>query len=95
MNRSRVVLSVAGTVAALMTLAAPATADTTGYLEGLEPMYTSLTREQLLTAGSIACSILGSGQPAPVAVDALYKHMGISLSAGNGIVTAAVIDLGC
>ena len=95
MNRVHVGLSVAGAAAALITLAAPATADTAGYLEGLEPMYTSLTRDQLLTAGSMTCAILASGQSAPVAVNALYKEMGISLSAGNGIVTAAVIDLGC
>ena len=95
MNRVHVGLSVAGAVAAMMTLAAPATADTAGYLEGLEPVYTSLTRDQLLTAGSMACAILGSGQPAPVAVNALYKQMGISRAAGNSIVTGAVIDLGC
>ncbi len=82
-------------MAALLTQAAPATADTAGYLEGLEPVFTSLTRDQLLTAGSIACGVLGSGQPAPVAVNALYKNMGISLAAGNSIVSAAAIDLGC
>lgn len=95
MNRVHVGLSVAGAVAAMMTLAAPAAADTAGYLEGLEPVYTSLTRDQLLTAGSVACGVLGSGQPAPVAVNAINKQMGISLAAGNSIVSAAVVDLGC
>lgn len=95
MNRVHVGLSVAGAVAAMMKLAAPATADTAGYLEGLEPVYTSLTRDQLLTAGSVACGVLGSGQPAPVAVNVLNKQMGFSLAAGNSVVSAAVIDLGC
>ncbi|MEW5810012.1 MAG: hypothetical protein AB1925_11190 [Actinomycetota bacterium] len=85
----------AGATTGLLTLAAPATADTGSYLDGLQPMYASLTRDQLLAAGSMACGILGSGQPAPVAVNALYKQMGLSLSAGNNIVTAAVIHLGC
>lgn len=98
-NRTRVGVMMAGmtaaATAALMAQAAPAAADTTSYLQGLEPVYTALTREQLLNAGSIACSVLGSGQPAPVAVGALNKHMGVSMAAGNAIVTAAVIDLGC
>ncbi|WP_185975924.1 DUF732 domain-containing protein [Mycolicibacterium sp. 018/SC-01/001] len=95
MKRTYVGAAVAATVAVLLTQAAPASADTSSYLEGLQPVYTALSQDTLLAAGSMACAILGSGQPAPVAVNALYKEMGISLAAGNSIVTAAVIDLGC
>ena len=58
-------------------------------------MYTSLTRDQLLNAGSISCAILNAGQPAPVAVETLYRQMGIALATGNDIVSAASLNLGC
>ena len=98
MNRSvmtRMGLCGATAATALLTLAAPAGADTAAYLSGLEPVYTSLTREQLLNAGSISCAILDAGQPAPVAVQTLYREMGIALATGNDIVAAASLNLGC
>jgi hypothetical protein len=97
-NRSvmtRMAMCGATAAAALVTLAAPAGADTAAFLDGLEPVYTSLTRDQLLNAGSISCAILDAGQPAPVAVETLYRQMGIALATGNDIVSAAVLHLGC
>ncbi len=98
MNRSvmtRMGLCGATAAAVLLTLAPPAGADTAAFLDGLEPVYTSLTREQLLNAGAVSCAILDAGQPAPVAVETLYREMGLALAAGNDIVSAAAVDLGC
>ncbi|KMO77586.1 hypothetical protein BST22_06970 [Mycolicibacterium chubuense] len=96
MNRSVMTgLCGATAVAALLALAPPAGADTAAFLAGLEPVYTSLTREQLLNAGSISCAILDAGQPAPVAVETLYRQMGIALATGSDIVSAAALNLGC
>jgi hypothetical protein len=92
---TRMVLCGASAATALLTLAVPAGADTASYLAGLEPVYTSLTRDQLLNAGSISCAILNAGQPAPVAVETLYREMGIALATGNDIVAAASLNLGC
>ena len=91
----RMVGSVAVAGAALIALSATAGADTASYLNELQPVHTSLTRDQLLQAGSMACAILAAGQPAPVAVDTLYRKMGLALADGNEIVSAAVRDLGC
>jgi hypothetical protein len=95
MQSSVMVGSVALAGAALIALSAVATADTASYLNEVGPNQTSLTREQLLHAGSMACAILDAGQPAPVAVDTLYKKMGLGLADAVQIVTAAVRDLDC
>ncbi|WP_220100579.1 hypothetical protein [Mycolicibacterium psychrotolerans] len=92
---TRMGLCGAAAATSLLTLAAPAGADTASFLSGLEPVYTSLTREQLLNAGAISCGILDAGQPAPVAVETLYRQMGIALATGNDIVAAAALHLGC
>ncbi|AFM18060.1 Protein of unknown function (DUF732) [Mycolicibacterium chubuense NBB4] len=88
-----VCVAVAG--AAQLSLAPTASADTASYLAKLTPRYTSLTTDDLLSAGGIACGILGAGYPAPVAVDAIYREKGIALATANEIVSASVLDLGC
>ena len=81
--------------AMLIALSATAGADTASYLAEVQPTQTSLTRDQLLHAASMACAILDAGQPAPVAVDALNRKMGLGLADGNQIVSAAARNLGC
>ena len=76
-------------------LAAPAAADSSTYLQLLQPRYTSMSASQLSSAGNSVCSATGSGLPAFDIVPALVKHYGMSASAAYEITIAAINHLGC
>ena len=76
-------------------LAAPATADSGGYLDALQPRYTSMSASQLTSAGSSVCSATGSGLPASDIVPMLVKEYGVSASAAYEITVTAINHLGC
>jgi Protein of unknown function (DUF732) len=82
-------------LAVLPVCAAPASADTDGYLHAVGDQYRFLTPQQLLGAGHRACSIIDSGNPATVAIDMLNREQGISVPVAFNIVTKAIIHLGC
>jgi hypothetical protein len=75
--------------------AAPAAADDDAYLLEVEHRYTMMTAQQLLAAGHRACSIVDSGEPASSATDMLSRELGVGVSIAFGIVSNAIIHLGC
>ncbi|OBA99711.1 hypothetical protein A5662_15180 [Mycobacteriaceae bacterium 1482268.1] len=85
---------VAATAAAIG-LASPAAADSTSFLQSLQPRYTYLSESQLLAAGNQACSAARSGIPASDNVIRVSKGLGISTSAAWEIVIASINHLGC
>jgi hypothetical protein len=76
-------------------LAAPASAESSDYLDNLQPRYTSLSPSQLSDAGHKACSAMQSGMPASDATSMLSKDLGVSLSTAYDIVLTAINHLGC
>lgn len=84
-----------GLVVASLVCAAPASADTDSYVSAVQGRYVSLPTQQVLAAGTRACSIILSGNPASVAVDTLNREMDFSVPIAFDIVSAAVRHLGC
>jgi hypothetical protein len=76
-------------------LAAPASADTSSYLESVHPTYAYMSESQLLSAGQQACATARSGVPASDNTIKVSKDMGISTSAAYNIVVNAINHLGC
>ncbi|MDX1885167.1 DUF732 domain-containing protein [Mycolicibacterium sp. 120270] len=81
--------------AAATGLAAPASADSSTFLQTLAPRYTFLSDQQLLSAGKQACAAARSGVPASDNVILVSKQLGISTSAAWEIVLASINHLGC
>lgn len=81
--------------AAATGLAAPASADTSSFLQALAPRYVFLSDDQLLAAGKQACATARSGVPASDNVVQISKQLGISTSAASEIVVASIHHLGC
>jgi hypothetical protein len=75
--------------------AAPAAADTGGYLQVLQDRYTSLTAQQLLSEGRAVCNAISNGMNSTDAVGMVQDHLEVSVSAAGDIVSAAVVYLGC
>jgi hypothetical protein len=76
-------------------LAAPAAADTTSYLQSVQPTYAFMSESQLLSAGHQACASARSGMPASDNTIKVSKDMGISTSAAYNIVVNSINHLGC
>jgi hypothetical protein len=76
-------------------LAAPASADSAGYLAAVAPRYAYMSDSQLMSAGNQACSNARSGVPASDSTIKISKGMGISTSAAYEIVINAMNHLGC
>ena len=76
-------------------LAAPAAAESSDYLDKLQPRYTYLSPSQLLSAGDKACSVIHTGAPATDAVVMVSKDLGVSVSAAYEIVVNAINYHGC
>ena len=85
---------VAGTAMSLA-FAAPASADTAGYLAELQPFYPTLSSQQLLTEGYKVCNATRSGTSSAVALQMVQKDIGVSVPTAGDIVSAAVVHLGC
>lgn len=76
-------------------LAGPAAADTTSYLQSVQPTYAYMSESQLLSAGRQACASARSGMPASDTTIKVSKDMGISTSAAYNIVVNSINHLGC
>ncbi|HYZ68643.1 MAG TPA: DUF732 domain-containing protein [Mycobacterium sp.] len=85
---------VAGTAMSLA-FAAPASADTAGYLAKLQDVYPTLSSQQLLTEGYKVCAVTRSGKSSADALQMVQKDIGVSVPAAGDIVSAAVVHLGC
>lgn len=81
--------------AAAIGLAAPASADTTSYLQSVHTRYAYLSESQLLNAGNRVCATARSGVPASDNTIQVSKELGISTSAAYEIVVASINHLGC
>ena len=75
--------------------AAPAAADTDGYLQALQDRYAFLTAQQLLSEGGTVCNAISSGMNSTDAVRMVQHHLGVSVAAAGDIVSAAAVHLGC
>jgi hypothetical protein len=78
-----------------LALASPAAADSASYLHEVQPMYTSVSAQQLLSEGMRVCSAMASGMNGPQAVQMVQNDIGLSTTASGDIVAAAVVHLGC
>ena len=85
---------VAATVASV-TFATPAAPDPGEYLQAVQPWYTNVTAEQLLSEGMRVCSAVRSGMTSPQAVQMVVDDLGVSITAAGDIVSAAVVYLDC
>ena len=82
---------------ASLAFAAPAMAeaDSAEYLHAVQPWYTNVTAQQLLSEGMRVCSAVRSGRTAPQAVQMVQDDIGVSVTAAGDIVAAAVVYLDC
>ena len=81
--------------AATLGLAAPASAESSDYLQKLQPRYDYLSSSQLMAAGQKACAAMQSGMPASDVTTMVSKDLGVSVSAGYEISVNAINNLGC
>jgi len=72
-----------------------AAADTGEYIHRLQPFYTDLSAEELLSEGTRVCDALRSGVGAANAVIMVQRDLEVSVSAAADIVAAAAVHLGC
>jgi hypothetical protein len=84
-----------GVAAMSLAFASPAAADSGDYLHALQPTYTSVTTQQLLSEGAKACNAIRSGMNSTQTVLMVQKDLGVSVPAAGDIVSAAVVHLGC
>ena len=84
-------------IVASLAFAAPAAAeaDNAEYLHAVQPTYTNVTAEQLLSEGMRVCSGIRSGMTSPQAVQMVQDDLGVSVTAAGDIVSAAVVHLDC
>lgn len=80
---------------ASLAFAAPAAAGTADYLHAVQPWYTNVTAEQLLSEGMRVCSAVSGGMTSPQAVQMVIDDLGVSTTAAGDIVAAAVVHLDC
>lgn len=80
---------------ASLAFAAPAAADTGSYLHAVQPTYTNVTAQQLLSEGIRVCSAVRSGMNSSQAVQMVQDDLGVSVPAAGDIVSAAVVHLDC
>jgi len=78
-----------------LAFASPAAADSGEYLNRLQPFYTNLSAEQLLSEGTKVCNALRSGMTAPNAVIMVQRDLEVSLAAAGEIAAAAAVHLDC
>jgi Protein of unknown function (DUF732) len=78
-----------------LAFASPAAADSGEYLHRLQPVYTYLSAEQLLSEGTRVCNALRSGITAPNAVMMVQRDLELSVDAAGDVVAAAAVHLGC
>nr|WP_194946026.1 DUF732 domain-containing protein [Mycolicibacterium malmesburyense]CRL74018.1 hypothetical protein CPGR_02959 [Mycolicibacterium malmesburyense] len=83
----------AATMGLVAVSAAPAGATEDEYLRDLQPRYTFLTAEELLTAGRQACAAITAGVLAPDAVKMISSDLDISTGAAMDIVSRANLRL--
>jgi hypothetical protein len=93
--RSIVVPALIAGTAMSLAFAAPASADTAGYLGELQDFYPTLSTQQLLTEGQKVCNATRSGRNSVDALQMVQKDLGVSVPAAGDIVSAAVVHLGC
>ncbi|KUI47943.1 hypothetical protein AU198_04915 [Mycobacterium sp. GA-1199] len=89
-------LGVAASTAGLMVavaVAAPAGATEDEFLRDLQPRYSFLTAEELVTQGYRACAATSVGVLAPDAVQMISADLGISTGAAMDIVSRALLRL--
>jgi hypothetical protein len=91
-NALRVLIPAA---AASLAFAAPAAANTVDYLNAVQPWYTNVTPEQLLSEGMRVCSAVRAGMTSPQAVQMVQNDLGVSITASADIVAAAVVHIDC
>ncbi|HEX2286862.1 MAG TPA: hypothetical protein VHI10_18900 [Mycobacterium sp.] len=91
-NAIRVLIAV---VATALAVAAPAAADEAEYLHLVQPKYTFLSAEQLLSEGIKVCKASRAGMLSPDAVQMVQKDLAVSVGAAGDIVAAAVVTLDC
>ena len=89
-----IALLIAGTAAGVA-FAAPAPADTGGYLQALVPNYPTVGAQQLVSEGAKVCGAIRSGMNSPQAVQMVQDDLGVSVPTADDIVSAAVIHLDC
>ena len=82
-------------IVASLAFAAPAAADSAEYLHKVQPTYTNVTAQQLLSEGMRVCSAVRNGMTAPQAVQMVQDDIGVSVTAAGDIVSAAVVYLDC
>jgi hypothetical protein len=82
-------------IVASLAFAAPAAASTADYLSAVQPWYTNVTTEQLLSEGMRVCSAVRGGMTSPQAVQMVLDDLGVSMQAAGDIVAAAVVHLDC
>ena len=78
-----------------LAFAAPAAADVESYLHAVQPTYTNVTAQQLLSEGMRVCSGVQRGMTSPQAVDMVQDDLGVSVTAAGDIVSAAIVYLDC
>jgi hypothetical protein len=78
-----------------LAFASPAAADSGEYLHRVQPFYTNLSAEQLLSEGTKVCNALRSGLNAPNAVIMVQRDLEVSLAAAGNIAAAAAVHLDC
>jgi Protein of unknown function (DUF732) len=78
-----------------LAFAAPASADTGGYLHALQDTYTTLSAQQLLSEGTKICNAIRGGMNSTNAVMMVQRDLGVSVPAAGDMVSAAVVHLGC
>lgn len=83
----------AAVVAAAFAFTAPAAADEGKYLERVQPRFSFLSTQQLLSEGDKVCNATRSGMTAADAVQMVQNDLALSVSAGFEIVSAAIVGL--
>ena len=78
-----------------LAFAAPATADSAGYLHAVQPTYPTVGAQRLLSEGTKVCGAIGGGMNSTEAVLMVQRDIGVSASAAGDIVAAAAVHLGC
>jgi hypothetical protein len=76
-------------------VAPPAAATESAYLARLQPEYTNLSAQQLLTEGYRVCRYIGAGRESSDAIPMVTKDLGVSVPTAFELVPAAIEELNC
>lgn len=90
-----IVLRVMIAGSAPLVFAAPAAADEGEYLHELQPTYTFLSAQELLSEGTKVCQVAHTALPAPNIVVMVQRDLKVSVTAAGDIVAAAIVQLDC